>query len=198
VEGGGTLLAGPYLGAVDEHDHVRLARFDSLLGHRLIEYRPLPDHHTVALSGGLTGRIWTEARAVASDDVEIRATFEDGPAAGSPAFTRHGGAWWLGTRLDDDSLESVLLQVLAEAGADLYPGPGLTGVERVIRRSAEGRTYLFLLNHGDNAATVDTSGVDLLTGAPFTGTLPAHGVAVIRQGTGGERSAASGPTRTEE
>ncbi|MBB5871595.1 hypothetical protein F4553_004974 [Allocatelliglobosispora scoriae] len=59
-------------------------------------------------------------------------------------------------------------------------GPRRSGVDRVVRRSADGIDHLFLLNHRDDPAVVDASSVDLLTGAAFTGTLAGGGVAVIR------------------
>jgi len=45
-------------------------------------------------------------------------------------------------------------------------------------------TYLFLLNHGEDEATVAARGTDLLTGAHWDGPrpLPAGGVAVLREG----------------
>lgn len=180
VEDGGTLVVGPYAAAVDEHDHVALHRLNRLLGHRLLEFAPLLEGQTVSLSGGYTGHTWAESRETVDAATEIIASFADGPASGRPAMTRRGGVWWLGTRLAEPSLESFLTGVFAQAGISVYDGPGTTGVERVIRQSADGSAYLFLLNHGDDPTAVDAQGVDLLTGATFTGHLAAGGVAVIR------------------
>jgi beta-galactosidase len=56
-------------------------------------------------------------------------------------------------------------------------------VEAVRRRHADGRSYLFLINHGDRPARVDVGGVDLLTGTswPERVEVGAGGVAVLRE-----------------
>jgi len=54
------------------------------------------------------------------------------------------------------------------------------GVE-LTRRSAEGRSFVFAINHSMADATVRLAGADLLTGERFTGTIPAGGVAVIAE-----------------
>jgi beta-galactosidase len=43
------------------------------------------------------------------------------------------------------------------------------GVEAVRRRAADGRSWLFVINHTDGLGMVATSGVDLLTGEPVAG-----------------------------
>lgn len=181
VRGGGTLLVGPYSGVVDEHDRVRLGGYPGglrdLLGVRVEQYCPLPAGATVALDNGATGRIWTEqAHATGASAV---ASYVDGPAAGSPALTSHrvgdGIAWYLGTRLVDESLD----RLLASLGAQ----PLVPGVDAVRRTHPDGRSYLFLLNHGDVDVTVEAAGTDLLTGethaAPVT--VPAGAVMVFRE-----------------
>jgi len=56
-------------------------------------------------------------------------------------------------------------------------------VEAVRRRAADGRSWLFLLNHTTEPATAPADGVDLLTGAETAGSveLPSGGVAVVRE-----------------
>jgi beta-galactosidase len=51
------------------------------------------------------------------------------------------------------------------------------------RRAGDGRSWLFLLNHTAEPATVPADGVDLLTGAETAGSvaLPSGGVAVVRE-----------------
>ena len=55
-------------------------------------------------------------------------------------------------------------------------------LELVRRRSADGVSYLFAVNHGEQDATTTASGLDLLTGEAHTGTatVPARGVRVLR------------------
>jgi beta-galactosidase len=184
VRGGGTLVVGPYSGVVDEHDRVRLGGYPGglreLLGIRVDEYFPLPGGATVRLDNGATGRVWTEhARVEGADPV---ASYIDGPAAGGPAITRHaagsGTAWYLGTRLADPDLASLL----AAVGARPLLPDAPAGLEAV-RRRAGGRSYLFLLNHGDADATVAAAGTDLLAGTVHHGpvAVPAGGVLVLRE-----------------
>jgi beta-galactosidase len=191
VAGGGTLLVGPYSGVVDERDQVRPApmpgAFSDLLGVRVEEFNPLSPGESVHLDSGVTGRTWTEAAHLAGAD--LVASYLDGPTAGGPALTRHrsgsGEAWYLGTRLADADLRHLLADLTEAAGAvlDVAVPPG---VDAVRRRHADGRTYLFLINHGDQPARVDASGVDLLTGATCAERVEigAGGVAVIRESRG--------------
>jgi beta-galactosidase len=183
VEGGGTLVVGPYSGLVDEHDRVRPAplpgAFAGLLGVRVEEFYPLRPGDEVRLDDGTAGAVWTEA--LHADGAEVVARYADGPVAGGPAVTRHGAAWYLSTRLADPALGALLASVAAEAGAaSTHPVP--SDVEAVRRRHSDGPSYLFLFNHGSAPATVEATGVDLLTGAPWRGRLDAGAVAVLREG----------------
>jgi beta-galactosidase len=118
---------------------------------------------------------------------EMLARYAAGPLAGHPAVTRHevgrGSAWYLSTELDEAAHDQLIAAALAAAG--LTPeAPGLPpGVEAVRRRAAGGRSWLFLLNHTSEPATVPASGVDLLTDVEMAGSveLPPGGVAVIRE-----------------
>ena len=182
VEGGGTLVVGPYSGIVDERDHVRLGgypgAFADLLGVRIEEFSPLPEGETVRLTDGSSAHTWTERGRATS--AEIVAGYVDGPAAGGPAITRHGNGWYVGTRLADGSLARLLDRVIAGAGGGPTV-PGQPGVDAVRRRTADGRSYLFLMNHGP-ATELPVAGTDLLTGDVWTGRLPAGSVAVIEEG----------------
>ncbi|GAA4688960.1 beta-galactosidase [Phytohabitans rumicis] len=174
VDGGGTLVVGPYSGLVDEHDRVHPAPLPGalaeLLGIRVEEF--YPPNGFVTLDDGGTGYAWTEA--IEAEGAKVVARYADGPVAGGPAITRRGTAWYLSTRLFDDVLGEFLSTLL---DPKLVPD----GVEAVRRRHADGRSYLFLMNHSDAAAQVDAAGVDLLTGAAWDGRLPAGGVAVLRE-----------------
>ena len=59
------------------------------------------------------------------------------------------------------------------------------GVE-VQRRRKGDASWLFVLNHTADAATVSATGTDIVSGVPVSGavTLPAGGVAVVREGGG--------------
>ena len=102
--------------------------------------------------------------------------------AGAPAITRNahgsGTAWYVSTRLDDASLRRLLSRIAAETGI-AAPAPGL---ELVRRSHPDGTTYLFAINHDDEKdIELAEAGTDLLTVEDFPGTVPAGGVAVIRQ-----------------
>ena len=184
VDGGGTLLVGPYSGVVDECDRVRPGgypgAFRDLLGVRIEEFYPMPAGGSVKLSGGSVGHAWRElGRATGAEVLE---SYVDGPVAGSPAVTRNGRAWYVGTRLDDDSLDQLVAQVLAAAGVAALVADRPPGLEAVRRRHPDGTAYLFLVNHADAPATVAATGTDLLTGADSAGevTVPPGGVVVLR------------------
>jgi beta-galactosidase len=184
VDGGGTLLTGPYSGVVDECDQVRLGgypgAFRDLLGIRIEEYYPLPPDNVVKLSGGSVGQVWRELGR--STGAEVLESYVDGPVAGSPAVTRHGRAWYVSTRLDEPSLDRLVQQVCAAAGVAPAVAGGPAGLEAVRHRDGSGNAFLFLLNHTETAATVAATGTDLLTGDRFTGevTVPPGGVVVLR------------------
>ncbi|MGI5212120.1 beta-galactosidase [Plantactinospora sp. CA-290183] len=188
VAAGGSLVIGPYSGLVDECDQVRPAplpgAFAELLGIRVEEFFPLRAAETVRLDDGSTAAVWTEL--LAAPDAEVLARYADGPVPGAPAITRRGTAggpaWYLGTRLADAPLGRLLAEVAA--GVGVHPElPGTPGVEAIRRRHADGRSYLFLLNHGDRPAEVDATGLDLLTGERWTGPtrVAAHGAVVLAQ-----------------
>lgn len=185
VEGGGSLVVGPYSGLVDQHDRVRPAplpgALSALLGIAVEEFFPLPAGGTVRLDSGAEGRVWTEA--ISPVTAEVLARYVDGPLPGAPAVTRRGTAWYLTTRLSDASLGDLLTRIAAEAGVTATLPGAPPAVEAVRRRHTDGRTYLFLLNHGDTAVEADAAGVDLLTGETWPGpvTVGPGGVAVLRE-----------------
>ncbi len=183
VASGASVLIGPYSGIVDERDHVRLGgypgAFADLLGVRIEEFFPLlPDEHA-ELSGGGTGRVWRElGRATTAEVIE---SYVDGPVAGSPAVTRNGTAWYVGTRLDEPDLDRLIRQVCAAARVEPTVPHAPAGLEAVRRAHPDGTGFLFLINHGDRDARVPVAGTEMLTGEALDGelTVPAGGIAVV-------------------
>lgn len=180
VEGGGTLVVGPYSGIVDGNEHVLRGLpggLRDLLGVRVEEHIPLHDGETVSLDDGSEGAKWTEvARA---ETAEVIAGYIDYPSTGA-IFRRglgEGEVWYLTTRPTD--LDQFFDRL------DLTPEfPGLpSGVETVRRTHEDGRTYLFALNHTDKAVTIPAEGTDLLTGTSWNPKTHLHGnsCAVIRE-----------------
>ncbi|MFG1845346.1 beta-galactosidase [Micromonospora carbonacea] len=187
VAAGGTALVTYFSGIVDEHDHVRLGgypgAFRELLGIRTEEFFPLREGERVTLDDGSAADVWTEWLHPAG--AQVVAAYADGPLPGVPALTRHavgaGAAWYAGTRLDDAATDRLVARLLAEAGV----GPAAAappGVE-VVRRSGDGRSWLFVVNHTDRPARIAATGTELLTGVRCAGELEvAPGeVAVVRE-----------------
>jgi beta-galactosidase len=186
LAGGGTVLVGPYSGVVDEHDRVRLGgypgAFADLLGLWIEEFHPLLAGQTVRLSGGSQGRVWRELGR--STGAEVLESYLDGPVAGSPAITRHGRAWYVGTRLIDADLDRLVRTVCDGAGARPVLTGAAPGLESVRRRHPDGTTYLFLINHTTTTQTAAATGTDMLTGQENVGStpVPPGGVVVLRTG----------------
>jgi beta-galactosidase len=183
VDGGGTLLVGPYSGIVDEHDQVRLGgypgAFRELLGIRVEEFAPLLAGATVRLDNGATGQVWSER--CQAQGAEVLARYADAPLSGLPALTRNGRAWYVGTRLAGEDLRSLLATVCAAAGVSApLPRPP-AGLEVVRRIRPDGTRLLFLINHASADAPVELHGTDLLTGTNNPTGVPAGGVVVLHE-----------------
>ncbi|ADB30925.1 Beta-galactosidase [Kribbella flavida DSM 17836] len=182
VEGGGHVLVTYFSGIVNDDAQVWLGgypgAFADLLGIRVEEFHPAAE---VELASGARGRIWSEDVQLAGAEVIDR--YAGGVLDGSPAVTRNvygeGVAWYVSTQLEDDAYRAVLEQAMRGAGIELPELPA--GVE-LVRRRADGTTWSFLINHGDEEAVVPVDGVDLVSGAEVRGsvTLPAGGQAVVR------------------
>jgi beta-galactosidase len=174
-----------------------------LLGVRIEEFFPLLPGQAVSLSSGDgsadggpsyggpsfgDGSVWSELGRTAG--AELIASYADGSVAGSPAITRNavgtGAAWYLGTQLGDDALDALLARVLAEAGVEPAffddGGPALPPGIEVVRRSGDGRSFTFVINHTAEAVELPLPGAELLTGIAVTQTLtvPAGAVRVVR------------------
>jgi beta-galactosidase len=190
VEAGGTLLTGPFSDIVDEHDQFRdggfLTQLGPVLGVRFEDFGALGGTTTggtgvgaqtapIAGSGAaasvgfsldgraLPGRLVAES--VHAVGAEVVAAFTDGPAAGSPALTRHahgsGEAWYVATQPVGEGLDAVVAAVVAASGVrpvveDLPPG-----VEAARRGD-----LVTLINHGDDDADVAIVGTDAESGRP--------------------------------
>jgi len=188
VEAGGTLVVSFFSAVVDEHDAVHPGGFgaplEPALGVRVEEHLPLREAATAAVEfdgATLAADVWQEDLTLAG--AEVRGTYLEGPAAGSPAVTRHthgaGTGWYVSTRPDAAGLAAIMSAVYADAG--ISPADLPAGVEVIRRRSGE-TEYVVAINHAAQAVSVPADGTDLLTGAPIRGMLEltGGGVAVIR------------------
>ncbi|WP_030811949.1 beta-galactosidase [Streptomyces sp. NRRL S-337] len=181
VRAGGRLLVSFFSGIVDAHDRVHPGGYPGplreLLGLHVEEFWPLPTDRSVSVGdGAYTGRadLWSEA--INLEGAEALARFTDGDLTGRPAVTRHtygrGTAWYVATRLAPALLRTLLDDVRSEAGvAPVLPNLP-PGVQATVREGADVR-YVFLLNHGTEAAEVALP-------RPFRDALAADGPAVTR------------------
>lgn len=181
VEGGGTLVVSYFSAIVDENDAVHpggfVAPLRDVLGLTVEEFLPLRSGETVHLDKpGLTGEVWADA--IRLEGAEVVMAYEDGPAAGGPAITRHqlgdGAAWYLSTRLTVTDLGVVFERVYQDAG--IAVPVDLPEELEVIRRS----DYVVAINHGDKPFDLDVDGTDLLSGQNArTHEVVAGGIRVI-------------------
>ncbi|MFI5709419.1 beta-galactosidase [Kribbella sp. NPDC051620] len=182
VEGGGRLLVTYFSGIVDEDAQVRLGgypgAFSEVLGVRVEEFSPVDE---VRLRSGGRGRVWSEQVDLAGAEAVDR--YSGGVLDGSPAITRNeygsGVAWYVSTQLEDEAYESLVEQVVRDAGIERPELPA--GVERVRRRAGES-TWTILINHSDVAVELPIEGYELLSGTQVVSplTLAAGGQAVVR------------------
>ncbi|MER7169241.1 beta-galactosidase, partial [Micromonospora sp. NPDC000207] len=188
VHGGGYAVVTYLSGVADEHARVRLGGYPGalrdVLGIRVEEFHPLAVDERIPLTDGSTGTVWSET--VHLTGATAVTAYATGVLQGCPAVTRHrygaGVAWYVSTRLDDDTYQRLLTGAAHTAGVTpVCPGTP-HGVEAVRRSGPEG-SWLFLLNHTDRPQTVPAAGTDLLTGVTATDSvdLPAGGVAVLRE-----------------
>jgi beta-galactosidase len=138
----------------------------------------------VRLDDGSTADLWTEHLHLRG--AEAVASYADGPLAGVPAVTRRaveaGTAWYVACRLDRRGTDALVARLLDEAGVQPV-APTRPGVEVARRRHADGRSWLFVVNHTDEPATVPARGDELVEGRPVEGEVAVGpgAVAVVRE-----------------
>lgn len=198
VEAGGVLVLTYFSGVVDSQDRIHPGGapgpLRDLVGATVQEWWPMPegreygvgaDHEALSLSACRTR---TFAEDLTVHTAEVLAGYRDGDLAGRPAVLRNyvgkGTVLYVGTRLDDRGVRSVL--DLAMAHARISPAvPDLpVGVE-VVPRGTGPERRLFLLNHSSEPQQVRLPAVmrDELTpdaAASDTVLLAGFGVAIVR------------------
>jgi galactokinase len=191
VDAVGTLVATYFSGIVDEHDRIHLGGYPgalrTLLGITVEEFYPLAARQSVDLSRYGPGTVWSEAGTATT--AEVRASFVDGPTAGSPVVTRNahgaGYAWYVATELSQTGLAELGQELFAAAGARPTVEGLPAGVEAVRRIAPDGDPaigYLFVINHTGQPVDLDIAGTDLLTGIASDRARVGPGdVAVIRE-----------------
>jgi len=111
--------------------------------------------------------------------------YASGPLARRPAVTRRdvgdGGAWYLSTLPDDESLDALLGDLLDAADVNPVVTGLPAGVEAVRRRSA-GQSWLFLANDTGDGHDLAVAGYDLVAERDVGGVhLEPGEVAVVRE-----------------
>ena len=194
VEGGGTLVTGYRSGVKNERNQViatpRPGLLREIAGATVVDYVPMySGTQSVQFSGALAGpdapcEMWYDALEPHGADVLAR--YAGGDHAGKAAITVNtrgkGRVYYVGAKLEPQAMGRVLRTIAASAGVrSIFDVP--EGVE-VAERSADGRRWMFLLNHTAAPQTVGLPAPhrDLLSGgAPVTTVaLKPYGVAVLQ------------------
>jgi len=195
VAGGGTLLMSFFSGIVDARDHIRLggypAPFRELLGLRIEDFVPMATEEGKSLDTrdgeSYTCDLWADL--IHLEGAEPLASYTDDFYADAPAVTRkafgEGAAYYLGTRPEESYTRSLLQSVCEEAG--VRPAAEVPAGVDAVRRKTEGASFLFLLNHNEEAVVVrlPNPGRDLLAGTRHDVmlTLDPIEVAILRETT---------------
>ena len=185
---GATVVIGPLSGIVDDENRVRVGgypgAFRDLLGVFGEELHPLQVGDRLALRSGAVVSEWAER--LRADGADVVDAYLDGPLAGLPAVTRRrvgaGEAWYVSAHLDT-GFDELVTAVVGASG--IHPSLPVAPDVEATRRVGGDRSWLFLINHGLEPASVDARGVDLASGRRVEGSLvlAAGAVAVIREET---------------
>ncbi|RSM62263.1 beta-galactosidase [Kibdelosporangium aridum] len=151
VRTGGHLLMSFFSGIVDGNDRVYLggypAPFREMLGIKIPEFRPLQDEITVEILGSpATGTLWSEE--IEPETAAVKGSFDFGPALTRNEFGS-GVAWYLGTRLDEEAMRTLMNEVTAGAAVT----PVLSGLPDGVQAARRG-DFVILLNHTTNEVEI--------------------------------------------
>jgi beta-galactosidase len=193
VSDGGTLLMSFFSGIVDGRDHIRLggypAPFRELLGLRIEDFVPMStgEANRLDTTDGESYGCDMWADLIHLEGAEPQASYTEDFYADTPAVTRNvfgeGAAYYLGTRPEELYTKALLQRVCEEAGvrptAEVPPGVD------AVRRRTEDASFLFLLNHDEEAVEVrlPNPGRDLLMGTEHDSQLILDplGVAILQE-----------------
>ncbi|GAA2976525.1 beta-galactosidase [Microbacterium terrae] len=189
VDGGGTLLAGPFTDVVDGHDQFRpggfVTQLRDVLGIRFEDFGALGGASVGGMGvGALSAAAAPAVRATAAFTVggtpaegrlvaesihavgaDVVSHFETGAAAGRPALTRHrhgaGEAWYIATLPDTAGADAVVAALVESSGVR----PVVAGLPADVEVARRG-DLVTLINHGDDDVDIAIEGTDAETGAP--------------------------------
>ena len=156
--------------------------FEQLTGARLEEYDCLRDTDGLVRWNGVDYKCTHWCDVLTPVTARPVAEYAHEFYAGTPAITRnahgHGTCWYVGTTMGNELADKFIAELCANAGiAPLLPTPH--GVEAV-RRTKDGKTWLFLMNHNPGTESITLpEGYHPWDGADWDGTLPPYAVRVF-------------------
>jgi beta-galactosidase len=175
VKRGGTLVTTYFSGYVDDSDLVYGAypgRLRDILGIWVEESDALPEGESnrfLYAGEEHTARILCDL--IHPEGAKVLAAYQEDFYQGTALLTSHdfgkGRAYYVGTSSDAAFYRSFLKDVCSERGIDPVFAP--TAQVEVTKRENEQGTFLFFLNHGEDAACLfmESDGVDLLHGTAY-------------------------------
>jgi len=187
VSDGGNLLATFFTGISDLNDHIYLGGYPGplrqILGINIEEFAPLLEGKSTLLSNGYEAEIWSERASSAG--AEVIATYKDPALDNSVAISKNdhgdGAAWYLGTTLNRKDMADFVTKLIKQLGLEstLVAPPGVEAV----RRTKDGQSWLFVINHTNSDTKFQASGHELITNEKIFGNfkLAAGQIAVFRE-----------------
>lgn len=193
VKNGGRFLTTFFSGYVDEHDLVTVGGYPGklrdILGIWVEEEDALPeDMHNSFHYKGKTYPASMLCDLLHTEGAEALAFYEKDFYAGMPVLTKNafgkGFGYYVATQSDDDFYREYLGEICREAGIEpIMEAPDDMEVTRRVNKNG---TFVFLLNHGEEARimAMPFAGTDLLSEKSYEEgdalTLEAKGVAIIK------------------
>ena len=181
VANGGTLVLTYRSGIKDLNNNMETstlpAKLRNLAGITVQEFDSSPIE--VAISDGLgKSTLWRDILDV--ETAKTIATYDSEYYAGTPAITVNsygkGKVWYIGCDLEENAISKLVKIISDEAGAEYINHP--VGTE-IVRRIADDKEYLMLLNYTADKIDMGVTGKSLLNDKQFNGTLGGYGVDVI-------------------
>ncbi|KRF06626.1 beta-galactosidase [Paenibacillus sp. Soil766] len=200
VHAGGTFLTTFFSGIVNENDRVTLGGYPgelrNVLGIWAEEIDALfPDQsNQIQLTepwGGLDGsyQCGILCDLIHAEGAEVKAVYGKDFYQGMPALTVNkfgaGQAWYVASSPEPAFLQGLLGNLCQDKGITA-PIPPVPGVEVSTRTNEQNESFVFILNHNNQAATIalgDLKGTDLLSGdfIENEATLAAKAVLIIEK-----------------
>ncbi|OAS19169.1 beta-galactosidase [Paenibacillus oryzisoli] len=181
VHAGGTFLTTFFSGIVNEHDRVTLGGYPgelrNVLGIWAEEIDALfPDQsNQIQLNeqwGGLDGsyKCGILCDLIHAEGAEVKAVYGTDFYQGMPVLTVNkygaGQAWYVASSPEPAFLQGLLGNLCQDKGITA-PIPPVPGVEVSTRTNEQNESFVFILNHNDQATTIvlgELKGTDLISG----------------------------------